>query len=145
MTRSKFLLTALPVPALLALVAVFAVRAAEKEDHPMLPVPTTAYAPDKATKCNCSICRRLGGLWAYYEFGTVRIEGHPENTAEYVWGDKTLRNVRCKTCGCATHWEPLAPEPGGKHGVNLNNFDPRLQEAVRVRRFDGADTWTFID
>ena len=32
-----------------------------------------------------------------------------------------------------------------KHGVNLNNFDPRLQESVQVRRFDGADTWTFID
>jgi hypothetical protein len=37
------------------------------------------------------------------------------------------------------------PEPGGKHGVNLNNFDPRLQESVQVRRFDGADTWKFID
>ena len=106
---------------------------------------TLPSAPEKATKCNCSICRRLGGLWAYYEFGTVRIEGHPENTAEYIWGDKTLRNVRCKTCGCATHWEPLVPEPGGKHGVNLNNFDPRLQESVQVRRFDGADTWKFID
>lgn len=58
------------------------------------------------------------GLWAYYEFGTVRIEGHPENTAEYIWGDRILRNLRCKTCGCATHWEPLVPEPGSKHGVN---------------------------
>ncbi len=82
---------------------------------------------------------------SYYEFGTVRMEGHPENTAEYIWGDKTLRTVRCKTCGCATHWEPLAPAPGAKHGVNLNNFDPRLQESIHVRRFDGADTWTFID
>jgi hypothetical protein len=91
---------------------------------------TLPSMPEKATRCNCSLCRRLGGLWAYYEFGTVRIEGHPENTAEYVWGDKTLRNVRCKTCGCSTHWEPLVPEPGGKHGVNLNSFDPRLQERV---------------
>ena len=99
---------------------------------------TLPSAPEKATKCNCSICRRLGGLWAYYEFGTVRIEGHPENTAEYIWGDKTLRNVRCKTCGCATHWEPLVPEPGGRHGVNLNNFDPRLQEGVlKLTRFRG--------
>src|SRR4029450_6915048 len=88
---------------------------------------TLPSAPEKATKCNCSLCRRLGGLWAYYEFGTVRVEGHPENTDEYIWGDKTLRNVRCKTCGCATHWEPLVPEPGGKQGVNLNNFDLRLR------------------
>lgn len=106
---------------------------------------TLPSVPEKATRCNCSICRRLGALWAYYEFGTVQIEGHPENTAEYVWGDRTLRTVRCRICGCATHWEPLAPEQGARHGVNLNNFDPRLQEHIRVRRFDGADTWTFLD
>ena len=75
----------------------------------------------------------------------MRIEGHPENTDEYIWGDKTLRTVRCKTCGVATHWEPLAPEPGQKHGVNLRNFEPGLLASVQVRRFDGADTWTFID
>jgi hypothetical protein len=39
----------------------------------------------------------------------------------------------------------LQPIPGCKHGVNLGNFDPELIAAVRVRRFDGADTWTFID
>jgi hypothetical protein len=60
-------------------------------------------------------------------------------------GDKTLRTVRCKTCGCVTHWEPIALEPGVKHGVNLNNFDPSLQATVHIRHFDGADTWKFIE
>jgi hypothetical protein len=102
-------------------------------------------APEKATSCNCSLCRRLGGLWVYYEFGTVEVTGHPGETQEYVWGDKTLRTVRCRHCGCATHWEPLNPEAGAKHGVNLLNFDPALVKSVTVRHFDGADTWTFID
>lgn len=106
---------------------------------------TLPYAPQMATKCNCSICRRIGGVWAYYEFGTVKVEGHPEHTAEYVWGDKTLRNLRCAHCGCSTHWEPLGREPGARHGVNLNNFDPRLLEGAQVRRFDGADSWTYLD
>src|SRR3546814_20511005 len=69
----------------------------------------------------------------------------PENTEGYVWGDRTLRNVRCKTCGIITHWEPLESEPGARHGVNLRNFDPGLLESVVVRRFDGAATWTFLD
>jgi hypothetical protein len=81
----------------------------------------------------------------YFPFGTVRIEGHPENTTDYVWGDKCLRTVRCKTCGCMTHWEPIDGQLGARHGVNLNNFEPSLQAAVPVRHFDGADTWTFID
>lgn len=106
---------------------------------------TLPSMPETAIKCNCSLCRRLDGLWAYYPFGAVRIEGHPENTTDYVWGDKTLRTVRCKICGCATHWEPIDGALGARHGVNLNNFSPCLQESVRIRNFDGANTWTFID
>jgi hypothetical protein len=106
---------------------------------------TLPSTPDVATQCNCSLCRRGGGPWVYFEFGTVTIESAPGALAEYVWGDRTLRTMRCTTCGCVTHWEPLQPTPGAKHGVNLGNFDPGLIAAVRVRRFDGADTWQYIE
>ena len=101
-------------------------------------------APEKATSRNCSICTRLGTVRSYYEFGTVKVIGHPEHTQAYIQGDRTLRIVRCATCGCTTHWEPLKPEPGARHGVNLRNFDSTLLESVLVRRFDGADTWKFL-
>ena len=101
--------------------------------------------PKQAIRCNCSICRRLGVLWAYYEFGSLRFDGHPENSAEYSWGDKTIRFVRCKTCACVTHWEPVIPKAGTKHGVNLNNFDFGLQQHLRIRHLDGADTWKYLD
>lgn len=107
-----------------------------------LTLPST---PTVATDCNCSLCRRIGGLWAYFDFGSVRLEGDPRARDEYVWGDRTLRTVRCRHCGVVTHWEPLAPEPGARHGVNLRNFDAALVASVRVRRFDGADTWRFLD
>ena len=103
------------------------------------------FAPEEATRCNCSLCRRLGVIWAYYEFGTVKISGHPEQTEEYIQGDKTLRTVRCRSCGCTIDWEPLQPEPGAKHGVNLRNFDPALLAATRIRNLDGADTWEYLD
>jgi hypothetical protein len=35
--------------------------------------------------------------------------------------------------------------PGARHGVNLGNFDPALIASVRVRKFDGANTWKFFD
>jgi len=75
----------------------------------------------------------------------VSVQGHPGSTEDHIWGDGTPRNVRCKTCGVITHREPLDPEPGARHGVNLRNFEPALLESVMVRRFDGADTWTFLD
>lgn len=106
---------------------------------------TLPHAPAVATSCNCSLCRRAGGIWAYYALGTVAIQGHPGNTQDYVWGGRTLRNVRCTTCGIVTHWEPLEPGAGARHGVNLRNFEPQLLESLVVRRFDGAETWTFLD
>lgn len=107
-----------------------------------LDVPTR---PEAATLCNCSICRRYGALWAYYKVGTVRVVGHPEHTDAYVWGDRTLRVVRCRHCGCVTHWEPLESKPDGHMAVNVRNFDPSELEALRIRRFDGAVTWTYLD
>jgi hypothetical protein len=106
---------------------------------------TVPAIPEVLTNCNCSLCRRLGGLWAYYEVGSVVVEGHPEHTDEYIQGDRTLRTVRCANCGCVTHWEPLAPKAGARHGVNLRNFDPAIVETIKVRRLDGADTWKYLD
>ena len=105
-------------------------------------VPTP---PAAVTLCNCSLCRRLGALWAYYKVGTVRVSGHPEHTDGYIWGDRTLRTVRCRHCGCITHWEPLDPKPDGHMAVNVRNFDPDELENLRIRRFDGAVSWKYLD
>ncbi len=98
--------------------------------------------PTEITNCNCSICRRLGTLWAYYPAGQVKVHGHPEFTESYVQGDKMLRTVRCKTCGCVSHWEPLPLGSGPKVGVNVRNFRPEEIGNIRMRLLDGADTWT---
>lgn len=71
--------------------------------------------------------------------------GYPEDTDEYIWGDRTLRCVRCKHCGCVTHWEPLDPQRHRTIHVNVRNFDPSEFDGIRLRRFDGADTWTYLD
>jgi hypothetical protein len=98
-------------------------------------------APETVTSCNCSMCRRYGALWAYYSPTVVRVTGE---TATYIWGDKTLATHRCATCGCITHWWPLDPALD-RMGVNLRLMDPAVLAAARVRRFDGADTWQFLD
>ena len=102
------------------------------------------HAPESVINCNCSLCRRLGGLWAYFPLADVRIDGHPQHTTCYIWGDKTLRTVRCAHCGCVTHWEPIDDAAIGRMGVNIRNFDPEQIGDVKIRRFDGADSWTFL-
>jgi hypothetical protein len=101
--------------------------------------------PRSVTNCNCSICRRYGTLWAYYEASQVRIIAEPGALGGYAWGDKTLRFARCNHCGCVTHWESIEPGALGRMGVNVRNFDPDAIGPVRIRRLDGAGTWKYLD
>lgn len=97
-------------------------------------VPT---APTEVTECNCSICRRTGGRWAYYSPRDVRFEPSPPPTDTYIWGDKMLVLHRCKTCGVVTHWWPVDPALD-RMGVNMRLADPEVLAAASVRHFDGA-------
>lgn len=100
--------------------------------------------PRRLTSCNCSICRRQAGLWGFYEPSQVTVTARKGALDRYVWGDKCLSLCRCATCGCVTHWLPIAPDLN-RMGVNFRNFDPSAIESIRVRRFDGAETWKFLD
>lgn len=105
---------------------------------------TVPRRPRSLTNCNCSICRRLGALWAYYPLAQVTVQAPPDGTDDYAWGDRKLRFVRCRNCGCVTHWLPLRPTAESRMGVNARNFDPQQLGAPRIRLLDGASTWRFV-
>jgi hypothetical protein len=100
--------------------------------------------PRQLTSCNCSICRRVAGLWGYYQPGKVKITARKRDIDRYARGDKTLWLCRCATCGCVTHWQPILPDLD-RMGVNFRNFDPAIIESTRIRRRDGANTWKLLD
>lgn len=104
------------------------------------------HAPAQVTNCNCSLCRRTGALWAYYTVDEVQIEGDPEHTESYIWGDKLLRTVRCRHCGSVTHWAPLGQGDDAKRmAVNIRMFEPADVGDFKIRRFDGAVSWQALD
>jgi len=88
-------------------------------------------APDDVNECNCSICHRLGVLWAYYAMSDVRIEGA---TVTYAWGEKTIDFHHCPTCGCTTHWSPRGER--ARLGINARLLAPEVLAAARVRHSD---------
>lgn len=100
-------------------------------------------APTEVTSCNCSICRRLGTLWAYYTPADVRIAG---DTLTYRWGDKTIDFHHCASCGCTTHWSPIEGRDANRMGINSRLLAPEVLAAARVRRLDGAsEDWKYLD
>ncbi len=102
---------------------------------------TVETAPETVMACNCSICRKRGALTAHYSPRAVKVTGP---TATYQWGDRMLVFHHCPNCGCATHSMPVDPA-SDRMSVNARLMAPEVLAAARVRRFDGADSWKFLD
>ncbi len=101
--------------------------------------------PKRLTDCNCSICRRIGALWAHADIDKIRISYEKGATIGYSRDDKNLVFVSCKTCGCTTHWENLKEPQNGHMAVNCRMADPKDIDGLKIRRFDGAESWQFLD
>jgi hypothetical protein len=90
--------------------------------------------PLEPSECNCSLCRRVAGLWHYCSPGLLTASGQPVG---YVQGDRFLTTWHCGTCGCITHWTAI--DPGyDKVGVNLRMFEPALWQDLPRKQVDGA-------
>ena len=101
--------------------------------------------PSRVTSCNCSICRRYGALWAYFTRQSARLVAGASAVYAYVWGDRTIEFFHCKTCGCASHYESIEKDPGSRFAINARMLPPELIVDIRVRRFDGASSWRYLD
>jgi len=101
--------------------------------------------PQSLTECTCSICHRLGAQWAYYTRQQVRISGSPEKRKAYLWGDKCIEFYHCKNCGCSTHYESVEKTDDSRVAINTRMMRPEDTSGTPVRKFDGADTWKFLD
>lgn len=93
--------------------------------------------PEDVNSCNCSICRRYGTLWGYYQRPTVTFAPDNGPTDVYLWGDRSLGFHRCRGCGCVVWW--LSADPAYERmGVNARLFPPDVLAPIPIRFGDGA-------
>jgi hypothetical protein len=104
-----------------------------------------AERPRSLTACNCSICRRLAALWAYYTREQVRVIAAPGAISAYVWGDRCIEFYHCVTCGFTTHYESVEKAAGSRIAINGRGMPPEEIASMPVRRFDGAVSWRYLD
>jgi hypothetical protein len=98
---------------------------------------TLPEAPEELSSCNCSICRRIGGLWGYFAPAQVVVQDPGDRLVGYVQGDEALTTWHCGQCGCTTHW--TARDPALERvGVNLRMFEPVAWESLPRKFVDGA-------
>ncbi|MEP3247790.1 MAG: GFA family protein [Sneathiella sp.] len=102
--------------------------------------------PRWLVSCNCSACRKLGTLWAHMNVQDVVLSGNASDTFCYTRGDgATIGFHSCILCGCTTHWEGLTPDNEDIIALNGRLLPPDTMKTFRIREFDGADSWAFLD
>ncbi len=103
-----------------------------------------AERPGKLVRCNCSLCRRVGALWAHAEQAGATFSYDPAKVVKYAYGDKTLTVVSCAVCGNTTHYEGLG-EYADRCAVNASMANPAELDGIPVKHFDGAESWEYLD
>lgn len=99
------------------------------------------HAPDWVLQCCCSICRKLGVLWAYFPDDAVRVSG---DTDTYVCNNRVIAFHRCRRCGCTTHWATLGKD-FGRMAINARLLDPDLLAGLALRSVPGPTADVFRD
>ena len=94
--------------------------------------------PAYVNHCNCSLCTKTGFHGIYYASAELEIRGEFDAYVRADLKQPFLRQLRCRTCGVATHWEPLTEPPHARMGVNARLVDPALLAGIEVREIDGA-------
>ena len=108
---------------------------------------TAAQPPDWVMDCNCTLCRRYGGLWAYYEKGEVELVQGEGKTDTYHWGSNALLFHRCSECGCITHFTPH-DDPDFICGINTRMMPTLDPASVRIQQKNNSHSgffWTRSD
>jgi hypothetical protein len=92
--------------------------------------------PRALNSCQCTICRRLGALWAYYAPKQVRFIAAPDATSIYRWNQRVLEFHTCRTCGCTTHWAPV-DKSYDRMGVNARLMEPEVLAMATISESPG--------
>lgn len=88
---------------------------------------TIERRPDYINQCNCTLCRKTGARWAYFQPSLVRVHG---GTKSYRRRDKDGPGAEihfCPDCGTTTHFNMTA-EAVAKFGQDLVGVNMRLAD-----------------
>ncbi len=93
----------------------------------------------EAIDCNCSLCRRRGGLLAFFPREALTLKTPESNLGTYTFNKHALQHHFCPTCGIAPFSEGVHPKTGAKMAaVNVRCLPEVDLAALQVKQVDGA-------
>lgn len=102
------------------------------------------HRPDFIHACNCTLCRKSGARWGYFQPADVAVTG---DTATFRRQDKAEPGVDvhfCGTCGATTHFT-LTETAVARHGNTMLGVNMQLQDDTHLAgvevRFPDGRSW----
>lgn len=98
-----------------------------------------AEAITEAIDCNCSMCRRRGGLLAFFPRAALTLTTPEPALGTYAFNRKQIQHHFCPTCGIAPFSEGEDPRSGAAiAAVNLRCLPELDLATLAVKQVDGA-------
>ncbi|WHO74851.1 GFA family protein [Rhizobium sp. BT03] len=91
----------------------------------------------EALDCNCSLCRRRGGLLAFVSRDKLVLKTPEEDLSTYTFNRHVIRHHFCAKCGIAPFGEGVAPNGSAMASVNLRCIPAVDLGALKVTAYDG--------
>ena len=102
-------------------------------------VTAPGHPKNPINECQCTICRRYGAAWAYYDPADVKVEiKEGASMGKYCWGSKGATFDWCNGCGSLMYWWPVkVPEEGAQMGLNSRMMEPdAIRGVTRIVSFE---------
>jgi hypothetical protein len=97
----------------------------------------------RASRCNCTICMKVGGTSMVMKPDAFRLLSGREHVGEYRVGQSPNSRSFCKHCGVHAFGQGDVPEIGGLFAsVNVDCLDGVELSTLKVGYWDGRhDNW----
>lgn len=88
--------------------------------------------------CNCSLCRRRGGLLAFVPADAFTLKTPEASLSTYTFNSHRLQHHFCSTCGTAPFSEGQGPDGKAMRCINLRCLPDIDLGALKIAKWDGA-------
>jgi hypothetical protein len=94
--------------------------------------------PSTATRCNCTICTKIGAPTAIVKPSAFTLSAGESELSSYEWGGKTAQRYFCKHCGVHCFARGFLEQVGGDYvAINLNTLDELDPSELSPAHWDG--------
>ena len=93
---------------------------------------------DQAIDCNCSMCRKRGGLLWFAPREALRLSTPEAGLSTYRFNTKKIAHHFCSTCGIAPFGEGVGPDGAAMAAVNVRCLEGVDLAALKIVPVDGS-------